>query len=213
MNYYNKYLKYKNKYLKLKKSLEGGSDQSINDDDALAIGIQNSIDSAEAHQKIIEDENLARALQNSFNEEKYNEEILESHTSFANIKNMNLVTVVGDGNCFYRCISYALEGTENFHSYYREIVYEELNENKKIYRDFINGDVDTYIERMRTDKEWADNIELQAFANKTGIQIILYNMTDNGNERIIFPESINNMGKIIYLIYTGNHYNYLEPKT
>jgi hypothetical protein len=63
---------------------------------------------------------------------------------------------------------------------------------------------------MGVDTVWAGNIELQAFVNSTKVAIILYDMSRDGRERHVTPGD-RQTWKTIQLIYTGNHYNYLEP--
>ena len=46
------------------------------------------------------------------------------------------VAVVGDGNCFFRCLSKYIEKTEDNYKFYRKIVYDYINLNKDILKVF-----------------------------------------------------------------------------
>ena len=158
---------------------------------------------------------LADAIRLSTEESEEYNRILQSHKEFARKRNMRLVQVEGDGNCFYRCVSYALNRSDAMYGNFRQIVLEELKANRYKYVEFIRGykrddeDIDKYIERMGTDKEWAGNIELQAFVNSTKVAITLYDMLIGGEVTQVIPD-VGTSWKTIQLIYTGNHYNYLE---
>jgi hypothetical protein len=158
---------------------------------------------------------LADAIRLTTEESEEYNRILQSHKEFARKRNMRLFQVEGDGNCFYRCVSYALNRSDAMYGNFRQIVLEELKANRDKYVEFIRGvksddeDIDKYIERMGTDKEWAGNIELQAFVNSTKVAITLYDMLIGGEVTHVIPD-VGTSWKTIQLIYTGNHYNYLE---
>ncbi len=42
------------------------------------------------------------------------------------------ISILGDGNCFYRCLSIHIEHTQEKHIYYRNLIFNFINENKKI---------------------------------------------------------------------------------
>jgi len=242
MNYYDKYLKYKNKYLNLKKSLDGGSNytqqeiENMSPEDIDMLFQSQERDQDQGHDKgrrgrgregrgseipmwqkqgYDEEKALEDAIRLSTEEDKKYQEILQSHRDFAARHHMRLVEVEGDGNCFYRCVSFGLTGSVAMHRDFRQIVLEELRANKDKYIAYIAGDriqdetIDQYIERMGRDTVWADNVELQAFVNSTKVAITLYDMSRNGAVTHMTPD-VGTSWKTIQLIYTGIHYNYLE---
>ena len=53
--------------------------------------------------------------------------------------------VIGDGNCFFRCISVFFNGDEDKHEDIRRKVVETLRENKDRYEHLVNEDFDIHI--------------------------------------------------------------------
>ena len=52
----------------------------------------------------------------------------------------NKVNIIGDGNCFFRCVSYGVFGKQDYHVDIRESIVEELSKNPHIYSEFVDGD-------------------------------------------------------------------------
>ena len=47
-------------------------------------------------------------------------------------------SVIGDGNCYFRCISKYLFGTEEFHSTIRKEVVNEIERHSGLYKELID---------------------------------------------------------------------------
>ena len=63
------------------------------------------------------------------------------------------ISVFGDGNCFFMCISMALEYTEENHQYYRNLVYNYIKHNK--------NQLEVFFERMdnETDQHYHERYD------------------------------------------------------
>ena len=58
------------------------------------------------------------------------------HKNRITSKEINIIPVIGDGNCLYRSISVYFTNSETFHSDVRNLVYETAKENKATIRPF-----------------------------------------------------------------------------
>ena len=60
-----------------------------------------------------------------------------------------MVKITGDGNCFYRCISYHIYGNEEHHKEIRNRVIDHLELEKGKYQCYIDGNVYSHIQEQR----------------------------------------------------------------
>ena len=76
--------------------------------------------------------------------------------------------VKGDGNCFYRCFSVVIYGTEDLHSEVRQEICDFMTEHSEKFDCFINGSVDKHIQNQRkvdgSLSSWAMEAEFHAAA-------------------------------------------------
>ena len=91
---------------------------------------------------------------------------------------------MGNGNCFFRCLSQHFENHQENHLYYRHLIYTYIFQNRDILKDFFfkesNETTEDYEERYNTfieaiDKEfnygWEFKISTVAIALKMDIYI------------------------------------------
>lgn len=86
--------------------------------------------------------------------------------------------VSDDGNCFFHAVKKQLENNPNFQNLanqekLREIAVEHIIKNIDYYANFAEGDIDTFIEKISTPGEWADNIMIQAISRALNLNIII----------------------------------------
>lgn len=114
-----------------------------------------------------------------------------------------IIDVEGDGNCFFRAVSFDLEGVEKNHLFYREITVNELRDNPELY--FSEGeDVNAYIDEIRNDESWIDDDRaIHAIANVLNVNIYVFNK--HGADILINPRG-GEAETSISVFYTGNHY-------
>ena len=130
------------------------------------------------------------------------------------------VSVVGDGNCFFRCLSKYIGKTEDNYKFYRKIVYDYINLNKDILKVFFpqyegetdenfNKRYDIYIANVKNDKNFATDFEISAASIILKKGIIIYKKTSNGYE-FINHYTVNNKNDTdnIYIEHVNNnHFN------
>ncbi|XP_071963919.1 uncharacterized protein [Antedon mediterranea] len=128
--------------------------------------------------------------------------------------------ITGDGNCFYRAISYIISGTENNHLILRKAIGNHLLETDDLFSSTLSVEYRTVMEyvikkRVMDNGTWASNTEISAMANLLNTDI--YSFNDQLLTWQMF--SAKNPGKInevttdngMYILYTRNvHFNVVE---
>ena len=96
------------------------------------------------------------------------------------------VNIVGDGNCFFRSVSYQLYGTEDRHSQIRAIAIQHLINCPEHFVEY-NTDQSWlhYLRNMSTLGTWADHIIIQAVANTNNLRINITESALNFSESTI----------------------------
>ncbi|URD75185.1 OTU domain-containing protein [Musa troglodytarum] len=99
---------------------------------------------------------------------------------------LKIIQVTADGNCFFRFVEILfgldraladqLEGNENDHQKYREMVVNYIFKNREDFEPFIEDDVpfDKYCQSMEKDGSWAGHMELQAVSLVTKRNICIH---------------------------------------
>ena len=84
-----------------------------------------------------------------------------------------MVPIKGDGNCFYRALSYQLFGTEDKHLMVRTILYRTENLNKKAFEPHLTNGVslDEHLRALVSPPSWATQVELAAAASVLGVPL------------------------------------------
>ena len=124
-------------------------------------------------------------------------------------RNLKLVNVRGDGNCFFRAIAHQLYGDESQHQKIREEAVQEVIKNSNSYRNFVAGSFDKYISNLSTDREWADNAAIQATSNAFRISIEILNDSESIPSYTILPFDKDSVAspQHVFVGYIGNvHY-------
>ena len=82
------------------------------------------------------------------------------------------VSIVGDGNCFFRSVSHQLYGTENHHPQIRALAIQHLINCPEHFVEY-NTDQSwlQYLQNMSALGTWADHIIIQAVANTNSLRI------------------------------------------
>ena len=124
-------------------------------------------------------------------------------------RNLKLVNVRGDGNCFFRPIAHQLYGDESQHQKVREEAVQEVIKNSNRYRNFVAGSFDKYVSNLSTDREWADNAAIQANSNAFHISIEILNDSERIPSYTILPFDEDSVASPQHVVvgYIGNvHY-------
>ncbi|XP_049339759.1 uncharacterized protein LOC125804686 [Astyanax mexicanus] len=87
--------------------------------------------------------------------------------------------IVGDGNCFFRCISQIVSGNQAYHRRFRLAIVKHMQANEAQYSTDIRQDYTSlkeYLDRSRMNfvGSWATEIEIQAAADFLGVDVYTY---------------------------------------
>ena len=89
------------------------------------------------------------------------------------------INVIGDGNCFFRALSYQLVGHQNNHMRLRNVGVERLLEHIVDYAPFVSNEYDgieDYILEMSRNGTYADHVLISATANAINQNIIIHEL-------------------------------------
>ncbi|CAM0902391.1 unnamed protein product [Alopecurus aequalis] len=121
---------------------------------------------------------------------------------------VKILEVTADGNCFFRAMGDQLEGDEEQHMKYREMVVHYIVEHREEFEPFIEDEVpfDEYCGSMMKDGTWAGNMELQAASLVTSRNICIHML--NSPRWYINNFSGHEASNMVHLSYHhGEHYN------
>ncbi|PNT62103.1 hypothetical protein BRADI_5g25650v3 [Brachypodium distachyon] len=121
---------------------------------------------------------------------------------------VKIVEVTADGNCFFRAMGDQLEGDEEQHMKYREMVVQYIVKHREEFEPFIEDEVpfDEYCDSMMKDGTWAGNMELQAASLVTRRNICIHML--NSPRWYINNFSGREATNMVHLSYHhGEHYN------
>ena len=119
-----------------------------------------------------------------------------------------------DGNCFFRCISYILTGSEEFHIIVRNKVVEHMSEISENIKGYLDKHPDIYISQSGIENGgiWATDAEILTTAHLLKCDIVVYTLRGNANsEWLTHPASLRLLNASDNKIYlenvNGNHYD------
>ncbi|KAF5179026.1 Otu domain-containing protein [Thalictrum thalictroides] len=127
------------------------------------------------------------------------------------ILGLKIVQVTSDGNCFFRALADQLQGSEEEHQKYRNMVVQYILKQREDFEPFIEDGVpfDEYCKSMAEDGTWAGNMELQAASLVTRSNICIHRIMQPRWYIRNFP----NHARIIHLSYHNEeHYNSVRLK-
>lgn len=120
---------------------------------------------------------------------------------------LKILQVTADGNCFFRALADQLEGNEEEHDKYRNMVVQFIMKNREMFEPFIEDDMpfDEYCKSMKTDGTWAGHMELQAGSLVTHSNICIHRHL---SPRWYIKNFDDSEARMIHLSYhDGEHYN------
>ena len=86
-----------------------------------------------------------------------------------------------DGNCFYRCISYYITGSQEYHSTIRRKLVSHMLANHDVMKTLIHQSttLQNYINtsKVQYDDTWATEVEIYAMANMLQTNIFTYTLS------------------------------------
>ena len=124
--------------------------------------------------------------------------------------NFHVHTVDGDGNCFFRSISYLLLGSEAKHNVVRNAVCNCIIQPENWYKlkAYIDGDITSGEEYVRKSEmhvwgKWATHVELFALAQLTSKDVCVYTL----DHWMRYPASGTSKRPTKNAFYLANHHN------
>lgn len=117
------------------------------------------------------------------------DESFETILKINNIKeDLVAVKTIGDGNCFYRAISYIFFGTQEFYKTFKCLSIFQMIKNKKILIDFIGRDKDIEVEIVKSARinEYANELNISSMAILINKCIVSFSINED-NEKDIRP--------------------------
>ena len=114
----------------------------------------------------------------------------------------------GDGNCFFRCISYILTGSEDEHILLRKEVTDHMLKIEKELVEFTGYNLSDHLNKsgMTKNGTWATEAEIVATANLLGYDIYTYSKFGHYMEWMNHPASFSLQNITEYALYI-NHVN------
>lgn len=115
--------------------------------------------------------------------------------------------IARDGNCFYRAVAHQLNsirGCDTFtHEGLREMAVNHVITNIDFYKQFITGDVSSFILNSSEHGKWAEDIMPQALARALNINLIVIN--SNGSNPVVIKRG-NELDHVTLGYEVGAHY-------
>ena len=120
--------------------------------------------------------------------------------------------IEADGNCQFRALADQLFGDQECYAECRAAAINQLRSEPDRYREFITEDWETYVSRIENDREWGDNITLQAAADYYEVTAHVYSHDPEMDFPLMLPSMHLDADRIIRLSHEpGVHYNSVHP--
>ena len=105
--------------------------------------------------------------------EEHKEQFENNQKLDLNFKDYSEISIMGDGNCFFLCLSQHFENHQEIHPYYRHLIYQYILQIKEILKHFFYKEANettekyenrynTFIEQIDTDCNYAGDFEISA---------------------------------------------------
>src|SRR5438552_1562077 len=96
-------------------------------------------------------------------------------------RDLEIVPIIGDGNCLFRAVSFCMYGTQNFHQDVRAAVVQNVIQKWSFYENFLEGvDRTEYEKFMGQNGEYGGEVELHSIADvNPDCKFTIYVKADN----------------------------------
>ena len=176
----------------------------------------------ESNKSNIISDNLKNNKSNVINNDKFKN--LVNKPIPINKDEFQTLEIVGDGNCFYRCLSFFLLSDDQYYKEIKNEIIKWIDNNKELYLDFFGEDEKNNISKEHSAEEeynyikqkdsWGGYHTIEIACLVFNISIGIY--TDNGNNeylRYSYSENSNKDAELMLLHYlNNNHFNLLYDK-
>ena len=131
------------------------------------------------------------------------------------LSEFSYVSIVGDGNCLFRSLSYAITGNQDTHGAIRQRICDYLltpNLPRNLRLALTGIDIPSYVAGMRSNAVYGTLIELLAFSHMERRPIIVY-YTNASGQYLSEVYNPHYRSPVIYLHLSNEHYTVLAPKS
>ena len=154
---------------------------------------------------------------------------IKSFAQMLLLEGYELKEVERDGNCFFRSLADQLDGREHGHDAYRQRVMDYVEKHEDDFVPFMSfgeseeeedSNFAAYVGRLRSDGEWAGQVELTAAAQALGVHIVVH-QHEHPSYRIECRSDAGDAKRskgaavklpVVHLSYhDGEHYNSVHP--
>jgi hypothetical protein len=115
----------------------------------------------------------------------------------------------GDGNCYFRCISYVLSGTEENHKIIRTQIVQHMRSISSSLESYLSQNMENYLDDsgMENNSVWATEAETFATASLLETDIVIYAQHGNKHSWLPYTASLTLSVKTIYALFLVNMNN------
>jgi len=106
-----------------------------------------------------------------------------SITDLLSRQNRKVISVLGDGNCFFRALSMIIYGSQEEHERVRGVIVENIEQNPENFIALLppRRTVQQHTEVMKNSRVWATQVEIQAAVEVYGVPLYLFTQTPTRN--------------------------------
>ena len=126
----------------------------------------------------------------------------------------NIHKVVGDGNCFFRAVSFSISGTEKNHVNLRDQIVDHMSSPaiSASLKGYLSEDVGDYLERnkMRDNAVWATDAEIMGAASHLHSDIFVYTLSGESNKWLKYPSTFcldSSSASALYIRNESEHFD------
>ncbi|KAH3792933.1 hypothetical protein DPMN_146434 [Dreissena polymorpha] len=92
---------------------------------------------------------VERTLENKLRKLKKVQQLKSKINKDEDVRTYKIISVAKDGNCFYRCLSYFLYGSQMYHESLREDLTQYMYKNSLKYNHLVDGDIHVHLSAQR----------------------------------------------------------------
>ena len=117
-----------------------------------------------------------------------------------------------DGNWLFRAMSRGLTGEPWYYDTLKAAIAQHIEDNSNRYKDFIVGDIEDYLSKMRRNGVWGGNCEIQAFSEIYSVNVNIHELESTHEPSYKFINAGSSDHPISLMYRNNDHYNSLNLK-
>ena len=166
----------------------------------------------------IKKQNKNKNLKNNININSDLSDIIKNNENLS-LNNVNIIPIVKDGNCFYRCLSYFFLSDQEYYKEFKEIIIEWIENNYKKFENFF-GDEDRKnipkeilareeFDYIKSKDSWGSDYTISIASLLLNLDIAVYIFNNNNTELKpyhFFQNFENENNELMILSYHTNYH-------